>query len=83
MWAGGGAVAVARPGRQRAPAPNAQRTQIHPDRHRLLLQVGGSRPCGVLPAFGRGQARRRHRRSFWVPGQNPVQAASRRRPEGE
>lgn len=76
MLAGDGAVAVARPGRQGASASNAERSQIHPERDGLLLEVGGSRARGVLPAFVRGQARRGRHRTFWVPAQNPVQAAS-------
>lgn len=76
MLAGDGAVAVARAGRPRASAPHAQRSQVRPERDGLLLQVGGSRARGVLPAFVRGQAHRGRHRAFWIPAQDPVQAAS-------
>lgn len=76
MTAGDGAVAVARPGRQRAAAPNAQRTQVRPDGDGLLLQVGGGRADGVLPPVLCGEAHRGHHRPLWVPAPNPVQAAS-------
>lgn len=76
MLAGDGAVAVAGAGRQRASASDAQRSPIRPERDGLLLQVGGGRARGVLPALVRGQARRGRRRAFRIPAQNPVQAAS-------
>lgn len=83
MWAGDGGVAVAGAGRPRASASDAQRTQVRPEPDGLLLEVGGSRPRGVLPAFACGQAHRGRHCPFWVPGPNPVQAASRHRPESE
>lgn len=81
--AGDGAMAVARPGRQGAAAPDSQRTQVHPQRDRLLLQVGGGRRHGVLPPVARGAAPRRHHRPLWIPGPYSVQAAARLCAPGE
>lgn len=81
--AGDGAVAVAGPGRQGAAAPDGQRTPVRPQRDRLLLQVGGGRRHGVLPAVARGAAPRRHHRPLWIPGPYSVQAAARLGAPGE
>lgn len=74
--AGDRAVAVAWSGCQRSAAPNTEWTQIHFDCDRLLLQVGGSCPHGVLPPFVCGEAHRGHHHPLWIPAQNPVQTAS-------
>lgn len=81
--AGDGAVAVAWPGHQGAAAPDGQRTQVHPQRDGLLLQVGGGRRRGVLPPVARGAAPRRHHCPLWIPAAYSVQAAARLRAPGE
>lgn len=76
VMAGERAVAVAWPGRQRTAAPNTERTQVHFDRDRLLLQVGGGRAHAVVPPVTCGEAHRGHHRPLWIPAQNPLQTAS-------
>lgn len=76
VTSGDGAVAVARFGRQRTAAPDGERTQIHIDGDRLLLQVGGSCPHGVMPSSTCGEAHHGDHRLLWIPTQNPLQTAS-------
>lgn len=81
--AGTGGLAVARLGRQRAAATDAERPQIHSDRRRLLLQMGGGRAHAVLPSFRCGEERCRYDRLLWIPFQNPVQTSSWHRAQSE
>lgn len=74
--AGERAVAVAWPGCQRAAASNTERTQIHLDCDRLLLQVGGSCAYAVVSPSRCGEAHRGHHRPLWIPIKNPLQTAS-------
>lgn len=76
-------MAVARAGRPRAAASNAERTQIRLNGDGLLLQVGGGRAHAVVPSSSGGKERGRHGLPLGVPGPDPVQAASRRGPQRE
>lgn len=77
------AVAVAWSGRQRAAASNTERTQIHPDCDRLLLQVGGSCADAFVPPSRCGEEHRGRHRPLWIPSENPLKTASRHSAQSE
>lgn len=83
MCAGEGAVAVARSGRQGAAYQDHERTQVHSDGDGLFLQVGGGRADADVPPAAGGEAHRGSHRPLRIPAQDPVQTASRHRPQSE
>lgn len=74
---------MARSGRQRSAARDNERKQIHSDRDRLLLQVGGGCADAVVPPSACGQTHRGHRRPLRIPVGNPLQTAASHSPQGE
>lgn len=67
---------MARFGRQRAAATNAERAQVHSDRGGLLLQMGGGCAHAVVPSCRCGEERGRNNLLLRISVPDPLQTAS-------